>query len=139
VSGAASGAASANGSLSGEWDGIFNYPHHMPPNAFTAILRDEAGFLTGETTESGEVHGDPAVLHAWIEGRRSGDAAHFVKSYDAAVRACYVVQYAGTIAPDGNEISGRWDVPGVWSDTFIMVRKSGSAEAVEREAAETIR
>jgi hypothetical protein len=126
-------------SLSGEWDGIFNYPHHMPPQAFTATLRDEGGILTGETTESGEESRDPAVLHAWLEGRRSGDAVHFVKSYDATSRADYVVHYAGTLAPDGNEISGRWDVPGVWSGSFIMVRKAGKAEEVGEEAVEAIR
>ena len=125
--------------LSGEWDGIFNYPHDRPPNAFTATLRDNGGALTGETTESGEEREDPAVLHAWLEGRRSGNAVHFVKSYDAAVRAAYVVHYEGTVAPDGNEMSGRWHVPGVWSGTFIMVRRAGRMVAVEREAAEVIR
>ena len=126
-------------SLSGEWDGIFNYPRHLPPNAFNALLREEADTLTGETAESGEVNGEPAVPHAWLEGRRSGDAVQFVKSYDAASRADYVVRYTGTIAADGNEINGRWNVQGVWSGTFIMVRKLGNAEAVERQAAETVR
>jgi hypothetical protein len=130
---------SAADSLSGEWDGIFNYPRDMPPNAFNAVLREESGALTGEVAESGEVEGDPTVLHAWLEGRRSGDAVRFVKSYDAATRADYIVHYTGTIAPDGNEINGRWDVPGDWSGTFIMVRKLGNAEAAEREAAETVR
>lgn len=130
---------SAADSLSGEWDGIFNYPRHMPPNAFTAVLREAAGAITGETTESGEEAGDPTMLHAWLEGRRNGDAVRFVKSYDSASRAHYVVRYTGTVAPDGNEINGRWDVPGVWSGTFIMVRKSAKAEAVERQAAETVR
>jgi hypothetical protein len=130
---------SAADSLSGEWDGIFNYPRHMPPNAFTAILREDAGAITGETTESGEERGDPVVLHAWLEGRRSGGSVQFVKSYDSASRAHYVVHYTGTVAPDGNEINGRWDVRGAWSGTFIMIRKLGKAEAIELQVAETVR
>ncbi len=57
----------------------------------------------------------------------------------SASRAHYVVHYTGSIAPDGNEINGQWNVPGVWSGTFIMIRKPGKAEEVERETAETVR
>ncbi len=130
---------SGNDSLSGDWDGIFNYPSQLPPKSFTAVLREEGGALTGETTESGEVRPDSSILHAWLEGRRSGASVRFVKSYDASSRAHYVVHYTGTIASDANEITGQWNLPGVWSGTFIMVRRAGKTESVERKVAETIR
>ncbi|MDB5707310.1 MAG: hypothetical protein JWN66_4426 [Sphingomonas bacterium] len=126
--------------LSGGWDGIFNYPRGYRPNAFTATLRDAGGFLTGETTEPSQDQCDRnAVLHAWLEGRRDGTAVMFVKSYDDPKRAHYAVHYDGSVTPDGNEINGRWNIPGVWSGTFIMVRKAGKTEEAEQKIAETIR
>jgi hypothetical protein len=131
---------SGAGNLSGAWDGIFNYPRGYRPNAFIATLQDSGGFLTGETTEpSQEQHDRNAILHAWLEGRRDGATITFVKSYDDPARAHYAVRYAGTVTPDGSEISGQWDIPGVWSGTFIMVRKTGTAEMVERKVTETVR
>ncbi|WEJ98989.1 MAG: hypothetical protein P0Y59_18895 [Candidatus Sphingomonas phytovorans] len=130
---------SGSDSLSGEWDGIFNYPSHLPPKTFTAVLREEDGALTGETTESSEARLDPSILHAWLEGRRSAGSVRFVKSYDASSRAHYVVHYTGTIASDANEITGQWHVPGAWSGTFIMVRRAAKTESIERKVAETIR
>lgn len=126
--------------LSGGWDGIFNYPRGRRPNAFTATLRDDGGFLTGETTEPSDgVNDSSAVLHAWLEGRREDSIVTFVKSYDDPARAHYTVHYAGSITPDGTEISGHWDIAGRLSGTFIMVRRAGRTEAVERRIAETVR
>ena len=126
--------------LSGGWDGIFNYADGHPPNVFAAILRDIGGVLTGETTEPSDDDGDHAeTLHAWIEGQHEGAAVTFVKSYDDPARADYVVQYSGSATPDGTEISGTWDIVGIRSGTFIMVRKAGQAEEVDLKVAETVR
>lgn len=37
------------------------------------------------------------------------------------------VAYEGIVTNDGDEITGRWDIPGEWSGTFIMTRDDGIA------------
>jgi hypothetical protein len=126
--------------LSGGWDGIYNYPRAMRPNAFTATLRDSAGLLAGETSEPSQEREDRGViLHALIAGSREGSTVRFVKTYDAPSRAHYAVFYSGTVNGEGTEINGRWDIPGVWSGTFIMVRQVGDEAAAEAKIAETVR
>ena len=90
--------------------------------------------ITGERDDKPDGHG--AVLTAVIEGRREGHAIEFRKLYDDLSRCDGFVAYSGTIYPDGNEISGRWEIAGVWSGTFIMIRKSGARETFAREAEE---
>ncbi len=118
--------------LSGQWTGIFNYPRGLPPTGFTATLRDMGGVLTGETAEPR--HDGGATLTAMIDGTRTGLAVTFVKIYDALDGEHDSVRYEGTVDAGGQEITGRWDIPGVWSGTFIMVRDAGVAAADEREA-----
>jgi hypothetical protein len=126
--------------LSGRWDGIFNYPRGPGSNHFVAILRDSGGILVGETTEQSDASGDRgATLIAWIEGRHDGGKVSFVKSYDEPTRGHYAVSYQGSVSPDGNEINGIWDIPGIWSGTFIMVRPAGKAIVAEQEIAEPVR
>ena len=125
--------------LSGNWKGIFTYPHTLPPNQFDAELRDHAGMLTGETFEvggSGAGRGQP--LHAMIEGRRQGSDVDFIKHYDVFRRAGTPVHYSGSVSADGSEISGVWDIPGSWSGTFLMIRARPKAAAAERKTAETV-
>jgi hypothetical protein len=126
--------------LSGGWDGIYNYPRGHRPNVFAATLRDSHGLLAGEISEpSQEPHDRGAILHALLEGSREGSAVGFVKTYDDPARAHYAIFYTGTVNGEGTEISGRWDIPGVWSGTFIMVRKVGEEEQVETKIAVTVR
>ena len=126
--------------LTGSWSGIFNYPRSLPSNAFNAVLRDSGGIIVGETSEpSGGPNSSSTTLLGWLEGRHDGNDVSFVKSYDDAKRAHYAVWYSGSVGADGTEIQGVWDIPGVWSGTFIMVRQAGKTEAVEREVAEVIR
>ncbi|HEX4738242.1 MAG TPA: hypothetical protein VH331_11840 [Allosphingosinicella sp.] len=120
--------------LTGRWSGIYNYPHTMPPTPFEAVLRDGGGLITGETVEPG---GRGGTLHAMVEGQRQGSAVRFAKLYDEPPRAAYRVDYVGAIADGGDEIHGRWQIPGNWSGTFLMVREGGAEEeAAERESAE---
>jgi hypothetical protein len=126
--------------LSGRWDGIFNYPDGQGSNSFVAVLRDSGGILVGETSEPSDVPSDHGpTLIAWIEGRHDGGSVAFVKSYDDPSRADYTISYQGSVSPDSNEINGVWDIPGIWSGTFIMVRPTGKAVAAEQEVAETVR
>jgi hypothetical protein len=127
--------------LSGGWDGIYNYPRGRPPTAFAATLRDVAGMIVGETSEPATLPGERgSVLHALLEGSREGGTVRFVKTYDERGYARRnAVLYTGTVNGEGTEISGRWEIPGNWSGTFIMVRRSGKEEAVETKIAETVR
>lgn len=124
--------------LSGSWSGIYNYPHSQPSNGFEVELRDAGGVLTGECAERSE--GDSSIIaHAIIEGSRQGDAVTFTKSYDTLASAARPVQYAGALRDDGDEISGRWTIPGDWSGSFIMTRRPSPSVAAERRAGETVR
>ncbi len=121
--------------LSGDWIGVYNYPQHYGPVRFHAILRDADGWLSGTTSEEDEEHFPPA---ATIEGRREGATVSFVKIYDDEEVMADIVRYQGLIQPSGDEITGEWEVPGIWSGTFLMVRESGVAESVELETVEEI-
>jgi len=120
--------------LSGSWTGLFNYPSLLPTTHFQAVLKDAGGLVTGLTTEEGESLHIDGIVHATIEGRHDGIVLHFTKIYDDLAHAGHPIDYEGTITEGGDEISGRWDIKGVWSGTFLMVRNPGQEEAVEREA-----
>lgn len=128
--------------VTGEWTGLYNYPQGLPPNRFTATLCETGGVVTGETVEpspsahAGYGGGD---AHAFLDGRRDAAQISFLKQYDATHRADTPVAYAGAISGDGDEITGRWQVAGDWSGTFITVRRSRGGAAMERRAAEVVR
>ncbi len=109
--------------ISGFWSGFYNYPGLREPTAFSADLTDDAGLLSGSISE----HALGMDLTATIDGERAGRSVTFRKRYHVTgphFRA--VVHYGGQVDDDGNEISGRWTIPGHWDGTFIMVR-GGSA------------
>ena len=125
--------------VSGRWNGVFNYPRGLPPSGFRAELRDHAGAISGESNERSDQGPDRGTsIKALISGTRTGEAIRFTKRYDALSRADYAVNYDGTISSDGDEIIGRWSIPGIWEGTFLMVRQAGRASAKERRVAETI-
>ena len=125
--------------LSGHWTGMFNYPGPFPPVGFESELRDLGGSITGSMSEPDETPGGNAgTLQAIVEGSRQGSGVTFTKIYSDAERMPEPVFYSGTIQPDGNEISGQWEIPGHWSGTFLMIRDPGAAETVEEEAAAEI-
>jgi hypothetical protein len=121
--------------LSGGWRGIFNYPAGAPPTEFLATLIDSGGALTGQTVEPGLRGGE---VTARLDGRRNGDAVSFVKLYERDDDQYDDVTYAGTIGADGDEITGRWSIPGDWSGTFIMVRETGVEAEAEARATDAV-
>jgi len=122
--------------LSGHWHGLFNYPIAWPSTAFEAVIRDEGGLLTGVTTEADDTPECLGVtLTATINGRRDGMSVQFAKMYDHTSEDRDFVHYSGALHSDGNEIEGRWTIPGVWSGTFLMIRAAGT-EAEEKIGAE---
>lgn len=131
---------STRNDLSGVWDGIFNYPRTLPSTAFAVTLRDLSERLVGETSEpSQDSHDHGTTLHALIHGQRSGGAVRFVKTYDDAERLHYTVVYNGTLNGDATEITGTWEIAGVWAGTFIMTRQVGIEVPAAVEVAETVR
>ena len=126
--------------LTGRWDGIFNYPRELPPNGFVAVLVEHGGALTGEVEEVSDHGADRGgQIAAVIEGERIGAQVRFTKRYDDLRRAHYAVRYDGTVAADGDEITGEWTIPGVWSGSFIMVRAAGREVEVEQAVGEEVR
>jgi hypothetical protein len=125
--------------LSGRWTGIFNYPEFHPPNGFEAVLTDLEGAIAGTVSEPND---DPdslgGTLWSIVEGRRQGSAVTFTKMYEDVELMPDAIFYSGIIQPDGNEISGRWEIPGAWAGTFLMIRESGVAEAAEIEVGEEV-
>ena len=125
--------------LSGHWHGFYNMPDSGPPTPFEAELQDTGGLLSGETSEEGDTpdcYG--TILHAVIDGRRDRGHVSFTKRYDYLPRADYAILYEGSLAPGGDEIEGRWTIPGVWSGTFLMVRarkeKAEEAARIQEKA-----
>jgi hypothetical protein len=131
--------AAADVDLGGRWTGMFNYPGPFPPVGFEAELSDHGGSITGTISEPDEnPHATGGILHSIVDGARHGDALTFTKIYEDAERMPEPVFYSGTIQPDGNEVSGRWEIAGQWSGTFIMVRDPGAAEVMEAEVGEEV-
>ena len=124
--------------LSGRWTGLYNYPGPFPPVSFEAELRELGGSIGGTMSEPDEEHGGGGTLHAVVDGSRQGSAVTFTKIYEDAERMPEPVFYSGTVQPDGNEISGHWDIPGHWSGTFLMVRTPDAAEAAEAQVGEEV-
>jgi hypothetical protein len=124
--------------LSGVWHGFYNMPSGRP-NQFEATIRDAAGLLSGLTTELGDTKDCAGqVLQAVIEGRRDGTSVHFDKRYDYLPRAFYVIHYEGVLQAGGDEIEGRWRIPGAWSGTFLMVRGAREKQAAELNVEENV-
>ena len=126
--------------LSGQWTGFFNYPVAAQPVNFEAVLHDAAGRLTGTTTEPGTTRGSLGrTLHAVIDGHREGRSVSFIKMYDDADGEYDSVRYTGAVAGGGDEIAGSWEIPGIWSGTFLMVRRPAASQSERREAGEEVR
>lgn len=125
--------------LSGNWTGLYNYPIELPPTMFEATIRDTDGLITGVTAEKGDMFERPGeTLHAMIEGFRDGSSVRFVKVYDELTDAADTVHYQGTVLPGGDEIDGKWEIPGDWSGTFLMVRAQGTEASVALNASEKV-
>ena len=131
---------SADLDLSGDWAGFFNYPSARPAVNFEAVLRDVDGRLTGTSTEISDMPTSfGALLHAVLDGQREGSSVSFLKMYEDADEEYDVVRYTGTVDAGGDEIAGQWEIPGVWSGTFLMIRAAGAAETIEREVTEEVK
>jgi hypothetical protein len=119
--------------LTGVWDGLFSYPRNLPAVPFTAVILEIGSAISGSIHEQ-PTHGRSAgqTLTAAIEGEHIGSMVRFLKTYDPAHKTHGLpIRYEGVLTPDGDEIEGRWTIPGNWSGKFLMMR-SGRRQAVAR-------
>jgi hypothetical protein len=119
-------------SLTGVWDGLYNWPDSRPRTPFTAVLIDTGGALSGSVHEvslSGPLEG--RELTAMISGARSGSSVRFTKTYDAKPVRLRPVIYDGQVNADLTEIEGLWTIPGLWSGMFLMIRPRRTAETAK--------
>ncbi|MGE0179938.1 MAG: hypothetical protein AB7O91_08990 [Sphingomonas sp.] len=123
--------------LSGRWTGIYSYSSRFPPNTFEATIRDAGGSISGVIVQPREFFeaGD-GMQHAVIDGSKDGTTIRFVKIYDDLDRP--TPHYEGTIQPGGDEVEGRWTIPGDWSGSFMMIRAAGAEERAVRKEAEKV-
>ncbi len=124
-----------NRDLTGKWSGIFNYPHTNPPTAFEADIADLGGSIVG-TIHEPDLYSQPpgALIAAAIDGHVEGARITFSKFYDDSAGYADMVVYSGVLSEDGCEISGRWDIPGVWSGSFLMIRPASEPPVADAEA-----
>jgi hypothetical protein len=124
--------------LNGRWIGIYNYPDDSPPVPFDAVLFESGGRISGTIEEVDEYLGDEH-LTATVDGSRDGEAVRFAKFYDNGDEDFDTVLYDGTVKAESTEIHGRWEIPGIWSGSFIMTREIGAETAIAVERGETVR
>jgi hypothetical protein len=125
--------------LSGHWTGFYNYPDQGHPVSFEAELRESSGCVTGTITEIADtIDTVGQTLHAVIDGRRELNSVRFLKMYDETKAGYDIVRYDGTLDAEGNEIEGRWQIPGTWSGTFLMIRNIGATETIARTVEEPV-
>lgn len=125
--------------LSGEWHGIYTYPDGLGQVDFDAAISDTGGALTGTIREVDAIYHRGAVLEATLEGSRRGTRIHFTKYYESGEEGFDTVFYAGELVDDGQEVHGRWDIPGAWAGSFVMVRPSARAAEAVRAVEVTVR
>jgi hypothetical protein len=122
---------SEEANLTGRWTGVYFYPvdpelnpdDDLPPTPFTAELRDVGGHVTGATLEA-DVFGPPdaPAIPATLDGHHLDGRLTFTKFPNGGGQV-HSIDYVGSIAGDGNSVSGQWIIHGEWSGTFRMQRK----------------
>jgi hypothetical protein len=127
--------------LTGVWDGLYRYPAGIktPESAFTAVLLDGGGPLSGTIHETMKLGTHDIPASAFLEGRVAGSAVNFLKTYDGAGGQSHSVTYDGTLSADGHEIEGQWRIHadfGVMTGRFLMTRARRAAQASKTRIAE---
>jgi hypothetical protein len=123
--------------LTGVWNGLYSYPHSLPPVGFTAVLIQSGASFSGTTHEPGDALGASGIAYATLVGQRNGSSVSFTKAYEGGY-TWHAIEYDGRINEDATEIEGRWRVPGDWSGKFLMIRAGGKDEAVKTEKLEPV-
>lgn len=126
--------ADGQASLTGVWNGQYDYPFGYEPVGFMATLIEAGASFSGGVTESAPGEGGVmAELFAVIAGQRVAQQVTFTKTYDGSNGWEHVVEYDGTLSADGNEIEGEWRVPGAMQGRFMMIRPERTQSQVEQK------
>ena len=107
----------------GVWAGTYSYPpdaERAPVKFWMIVVRggvEVVGFIK-EPNTFGE--GDDPWLHAVVKGRYDPEERKliFTKTYDGTSGINHDVSYEGRLSGDAAELSGTWDIPGVWNGKF---------------------
>jgi hypothetical protein len=125
-------------SLTGVWDGLYEWSDGRPRTPFMAIIIDVGGALSGsvhEVSRSGPREGQE--LTALLSGSRSDGSVRFTKSYDPKGGLRFrPVAYQGELNADASEIEGTWTIPRLSSGRFLMIRSQRPVDAAETRIAE---
>lgn len=130
-------------SLTGVWDGLYRYPARIrtPESAFTAVLFDVGGALSGTIHETMKLGTHDIPASAFLEGTVAGSLVTFLKTYDGTGGQTHSVSYQGTLGADANEIEGQWRIHadfGVMTGRFLMIRARRRAKARRARKAEKV-
>ena len=125
-------------SLTGVWQGLYTYPIGLSVS-FVATLIESGRTLSGSIHEPRVlVAGVGDTLYATLLGSRSGSAVSFIKTYESAGPSYGRVDYEGKLNGQGTEIEGRWNIPGVHSGKFLMIRSAGKAATATQKKSERV-
>jgi hypothetical protein len=118
--------------MTGLWTGQYWYPEPgEAPTGFAAAINDNAGLLTGSTTEASEFLAG-VDERADIRGARNGTAVSFHKYYDGDGAYGHSVTYDGVLSADGQQVKGHWSIDD-YSGAFVMSRSLQAFQAEKRE------
>jgi hypothetical protein len=124
-------------SPTGVWHGLYEYQVRSPPIYFVATVISSGSHFGGATHEAVTgSRGAPLTVFAGLDGSRTGDAIHFLKTYDGTGNWTHAVHYDGTLNGDATEIEGRWMISAQWSGRFLMIRSVGMSEEIARKVYE---
>jgi hypothetical protein len=115
--------------LTGVWHGYYGYPGAELTVDVMATLLEAGSQFSGSISEPAildDAAGD--TLFTIVSGGREGGTVSFEKTHEGDRPNYNIVRYTGQLAEDGQEIEGRWTIPGSWSGRFLMIR-SGDAKA----------
>lgn len=104
--------AQAGASLTGVWSGYYGYDGQSARVPFQAKVSAAGASFAGTTIEP-NTFGEPSTmfLTANVVGQAgAGGAVSFVKTYDGTGGQSHSVEYRGTLAPNGQCISGAWSI-----------------------------
>jgi len=87
---------------------------------FVATISDNAGSLSGTTTEASDIF-IGVDERADIRGTRSGTSVSFYKYYDGTGAYGHSVTYYCVLSADGQQVDGQWSLDD-YSGSFIMLR-----------------
>ena len=125
-------------SLTGVWQGLYTYSDGRSVS-FVATLIESGQALSGTIHEPRTFGlGTGETLYATLVGGRSGNMVSFVKTYQNAGMRDHSVDYEGSLNGERTEIEGRWDISGVYSGKFLMIRPARTATTVAQKKSEPV-